>query len=428
MPYSLELPDGSVMQDIPDDVKPKAALAKWVEKVHKPQPGLPAEVDMSERSGLENFLAGAGKGMTDVGLNLAKMFTPDEFPTDRRDRQAPPPAEVPIEQLGISDEQMADRELRDKPLTDTFAGGAGEMVGEIAATAIPGGGAVKGAQAASKGLNVLSKAVRPRYRRLASGAYETKSKLPRATSLASKVLKGGADVVGSTPSLLAAEGAAIGALSGDDPGEGATTGALIGAGLGTAGKVGKGLIDKLGKGFIKKSEAASKVEELTGEVLPVSMAADSEVTRQLFGDVLTYFPGSNINKQVREAKKVIKDREPGDVQAAVDEVLAGAKGEKRNIFQKLAANSIIKSGLTGVAGATVAPLPVALGVASLSVPLTSKGGQRVLLGNTKLQKAVKTLIAKEAIQEGLKKGGKRAGSAATSAGATTETEDRYGSY
>ena len=398
MPYSMELPDGSLMQDIPDDVNPKDALSDWVDKIHAPQQ-VPQVDPTRDMSGGQKFMAGVGKGVTDVGQNLARMLTPKGMEGGIVEKG----------DLGISDEQMAQREARDAPLMETGAGMAGELVGEMAATALPGGAAIKGMQGTSKVLQAASK-------------------LPNASSLAAKVLRGGAGVVGSTPTLLAAQGAAQGALAADDPEEGAVTGALLGGGLGVAGKLGKKAIDSLGKGLIKKSDAASKVEDLIGEKLPVSMAAESETTRQIFGDVLTYFPGRNIHKQVKDAKKLIKSYEPGDVQEAVDVVLEGAKGEKRNIFQKLAANSITKTGLSGLAGTALGALPVAASISAVTIPLTMKSGQKVLLGSTELQKAVRTLIAKEAIQEGLKQGGRKAGVAATSAGAVELTDDDYGSY
>ena len=530
MPYSLELPDGSLMEDIPDDVKPKAALSKWVDKIHKPQPGLPAEVDMSERSFMDNLMAATGRGVTNVARNVARYTTPTPM-------RGPDTKEI----LGLTDEVEAERDLRDKQLTDTPGGAIGEVVGEVAATMFPGGGAIKGMQGASKLLNASSK-------------------LPKASKFASRV-------IGSTPALLAAEGATVGALTADDIGEGAGLGAAIGSGLGFAGKLGKKIIDKTGTGWIKKSDEAVATEKLIGEDLPISMSAESPATRFVFGEILPFLPGRNIANQVKSAKEAIKktslkESSPGKMynasdaddlakhfsdgynssvgqrainmtdewvgphrvvddisritkkyidndtvsgksigtvrrkladlvdrnfddeayktvlqqfdQKVVDDlsrgprgkpskankvilddytelnegydvframlnkadeatgvtkgILEGAKGTARNIFQKLAANSVGKSlitmaGLSGSAASTVMA-----GLSGAAMLASTKTGQKALTGSSAGQKLLRKAIDDPRTQQGLVQGGRKAGMMGTPVITTEQSKDKYGSY
>lgn len=148
-------------------------------------------VDPTEgMSGLEKFRAGIGKSFADIG---------------RTGRRA-----ANMVGIGSYDQAAAAEDARlDKPLTETGAGMAGKVVGDIALTAVPG---YRAQQLATQGIR--------------AGA----TMLPRAAGMAAR---GAAPYVGA-----AGSGALVGAaLSPEDLSGGATTGAVFGAGGEALGRV-----------------------------------------------------------------------------------------------------------------------------------------------------------------------------------------------
>ena len=141
-------------------------------------------------SGLDKFRAGMGKSFADIyrtGKRAANMVG-----------------------IGNYDQAAAAEDARlDKPLTDTGAGMAGKVVGDIALTAVPGFGA---------------------QRAITTGLQTGSRMLPQAVGA---VTRGAAPYVGA-----AGSGALVGAaLSPEDLSGGATTGAMFGAGGEAAGRL-----------------------------------------------------------------------------------------------------------------------------------------------------------------------------------------------
>lgn len=138
---------------------------------------------LGSMSGTEKFLAGVGKTFVDIGRTGKRVAS--------------------MVGLGDYDQKaaQADAEI-DKPLMETGAGKAGKFVGDVALTAVPG---YRAQQLLSRGATAV---------------------LPRA-------------LAGSSPYIGAAgSGAAIGAaLSPEDMGQGATTGALAGVAGEAGGRV-----------------------------------------------------------------------------------------------------------------------------------------------------------------------------------------------
>lgn len=111
MTIEAELHDGSILE-FPDGTKPEVIQAT-VKRIISKQAGAMALEGMS---GTEKFLAGAGKGMTDIARGVGQV-------------------------LGLGDQQSIDEaKARDAPLTNTGAGLAGDIAGNLAATVIPGVG------------------------------------------------------------------------------------------------------------------------------------------------------------------------------------------------------------------------------------------------------------------------------------------------
>lgn len=115
MSYEIETKDGIVIRGIPDNIKPDHPSIKA--KVEKARDARNGEMALEGMSGTQKFLAGVGKGMTDIGRGVAQV-------------------------VGLGDQQAIDEaRARDAALTNTGAGLAGDIAGNLALTMIPGVGA-----------------------------------------------------------------------------------------------------------------------------------------------------------------------------------------------------------------------------------------------------------------------------------------------
>ncbi len=140
-------------------------------------------------SGLKKFHVGMAAGLTNVGQRAGQLLTPKEFEQD----------------LGVSDQDIADREETDRALTSTGPGAAGKLLTEMAVTAPVGGGAGSAVRLGVGGLRAAGQG----------------SRLARAAA-------------------LAAEGAAAGELTSGNASEGALFNLGIGGTLAGARKLAEG--------------------------------------------------------------------------------------------------------------------------------------------------------------------------------------------
>lgn len=150
---AVKMPDGAVV-DLPDELTPEMAqrLRAYQESETRKQGG---QMALEGMSGTEKFLTGVGKGMTDVGRGVAQVF-------------------------GMGDQQAIDEaKQRDAPLTNTGAGMAGEIAGNLAVTALPGVGV--GGLAAKAAGAVLPAFVAPTAAAAATGGAISGLTTPVAT-------------------------------------------------------------------------------------------------------------------------------------------------------------------------------------------------------------------------------------------------------
>ncbi len=234
---------------------------------------------MAQKPFLEQALIGAGRGMTNVGLQLGNI-------------------------LGLTPDETLERykEL-DRPLMETTGGQVGSVAGEVAALApLAGGGVAAGA----RGLGALMPSVRT-----AMGAT-----------------RAGQVAAGAGTGL--AEGAIEGAVVGG-PGqraEGALTGSLLGAGGGA-------MLPLLTRGFRTPSESAQTIMGMTpspdltpGMMKPGGAVSQLEQAAGSFGIIGPTIRGARETPQRQFAQAMINEgRPPGaapvaasDVNAMLDEV------------------------------------------------------------------------------------------------------------
>jgi hypothetical protein len=135
--FEITAPDGKKFRvTAPDGASRDDALARVQASYNKPSLA-PMNVDPTEgMSGTDKFLAGAGKGMTDVVRGLGQV-------------------------AGVVNRDDIDEvKKRDAPLMNTGAGTAGAIAGNMAATAplalIPGAGTLAGASAIGAGQGLVS--------------------------------------------------------------------------------------------------------------------------------------------------------------------------------------------------------------------------------------------------------------------------------
>lgn len=239
----------------------------------------------NEMSGGGKFLAGVGHGIkrfyTGAGnlVGLGKLLGPDS---------------------AFSSESIKSDDEQAKPLLDTGAGMAGDIIGGIAATLPISGAASIARGGAAKLLPGATKALQG----LGTGGGTLARVAGRAAQAAPTALAN------------AAENALYGAASAspDDQGEGAVEGVGIGAALGGAGS----LLKKTLGGIVKKSpdarilydEAAREGKDL---FLPIGQGADSEglsgMLKTGYNKVLPYALGTETQmaKQMAQAKKDLAD-------------------------------------------------------------------------------------------------------------------------
>lgn len=225
MKIEIQLSGQSVTLDVPEGMDP-IAYANQVETNHYGQ----EEYDAASDSSVENFKAGMGRGLTNVARQVGNIVG------------------------AVSDEDLEDAAALDQDLLETGAGAAGNLVGEVAATIVPGGAAVKGAQAAAKGTRFAKALANP-------------------------------------ASVAAIDNAAAGAiLAGpDNRGQGALTGAAVSGAMSGAGKV---LKRTLAKPWVKKTDAAKAVEAEAGVDIPLSQSAEPGIWKQLYEGIVANIPGS----------------------------------------------------------------------------------------------------------------------------------------
>lgn len=257
MPRNIKLPNGVVMTDIPDNISRGGIATKAIQLgIARPSDFGYEEASGASESGMENFLAGAGSGLVNVGRQAVNMVLPDQLTPD-----------------WASDEAIAQQREIDQDLLETGAGKGGRVVGEIAAT-LPVGG-VGGAVA--KGAGAIRGASR--------GANYLKHTLARGAGRG------------------AVEGATAGAiLAGpDERMSGAYGGALLGGALGGAGTA---LGKALGKGsVVKQTDEAIELEKLTGHFIPLSQSAKPGMVKQIYNAFLANLPGvgGKIRGQYKDA-------------------------------------------------------------------------------------------------------------------------------
>lgn len=185
----VRMPDGTIIRGVPEGTS-QAELMRRLNKMRNPPPVEPPPNPTEGMSELDKFRAGMGKSFVDIyrtGKRVANMVG-----------------------LGDYDQAAAARDAElDKPLTETGAGMAGKVVGDIALTAVPGLGA---------------------QRAITTGVQTGSRMLPQAVGAATR---GAAPYVGA-----AGSGALVGAaLSPEDLSGGAATGAAFGAGGEALGRV-----------------------------------------------------------------------------------------------------------------------------------------------------------------------------------------------
>lgn len=192
-------------------------------------------------SSLENFRAGVGHGMVNMGKQALNMALPDQLTPEF-----------------ASDKSLEAAKTRDADLLDTTAGSFGDIVGSSIATAPVG-------MAAGAGL------------RAAAGASKAGSVLARTLA--------------HPGTVAAVDNAASGALAAgpDERMGGAATGALISGAFTGAGKLLKRAVMKP---WVEKTNAAKFVEGSTGRDIPLSQSAKPGLMKQIYEGVVANMPGS----------------------------------------------------------------------------------------------------------------------------------------
>jgi len=240
------LPNGFIVQGVPEGtnkytVYTRAMNEGWM----KPEDIGQTSYDPTEgMTGWGKFRAGVGQGLTHTARSLGNIAGL------------------------IDDDEMADAQDLDAALLSTGAGLGGSIAGQIAAT-LPMGGATgglakglsaaRGAGAASRGANVLGKA------------------------LAAPVGRG------------AVEGAATGALLAN-PEDRGTMGAIGGGMGGSFGALGKamGMAWKNFKlPFTSLSDEAAKLQDATGEFIPLSHSLEGGLVKQFYESLMANLPGAS---------------------------------------------------------------------------------------------------------------------------------------
>lgn len=121
MILDVQLPDGSMIQGVPDGTSKEQLLGKLMLAKHPAAPALmkqmSSEQATADTSGVGKFLAGAGKAVADIGLGVRQLTG------------------------NATQEEVDDTKTRDKALMDTGAGMAGNIAGNVGLAVTPGLGA-----------------------------------------------------------------------------------------------------------------------------------------------------------------------------------------------------------------------------------------------------------------------------------------------
>lgn len=226
--------------------KRQKAKAQSMANIQADQEGYKATSGMS---GTQKFLAGAGSGLTDVGRKATNLVLPKA-----------------LTPKWASDEAIAEQGSTDKDLLSTGAGLAGNLVGQVAATAPVGMGA---------------------------GGLVARA-LPRAA--------GGALGLGGRAAQAAAQGASEGLVlaSPEDRAAGAGVGGALGAAItGGAGLVGKGMRAIANKPLVKTTDEArtltQEMRKTLGEPdvqIPLSQSAKPGLVKQAYEGFVANMPGA----------------------------------------------------------------------------------------------------------------------------------------
>ena len=211
MAYEVETKDGIVVRGIPDDVRPDDPRVKQKVETARLQMKTSAAEKTTKQagamalegmSGIDKFLAGAGKSIADVGLGIRQL-------------------------TGFAGQDEVDEsKARDDALMDSGSGFAGNITGNVAQAFLPGLGAVGAGKAV--GLPMLQAAGR--------------------TAMTAPATLTGAGVVGG---LGAAQGAVQPVGSGESRVFNSAAGLIGGAAIPVAGmtlKAGKGILEPLYEG------------------------------------------------------------------------------------------------------------------------------------------------------------------------------------
>lgn len=330
--FRITSPDGKTFRvTAPEGATKEEALAR-VQAQHKPKSDLkaqnPGEYDpqspewkakygaLSGSSGFDNFMAGAGKSVVDMGRGIKQLVT------------------------GTSDESRREQdeiEKRDTELMSSGAGIAGNIAGAVATTALPGAALGRGAQAINLGRTAA---------------------VARAIGAPSTV----AQSVGS--------GAALGALqplgSGDDRTMNMAIGG-VGGGVGGAAAAGVGRVIRP----VAKPAAArvALTQEAAKRGIPLTVG-DTTGSKpvQILESVLANTPGSaGREAAIGEAKRTAYNRAVAEVmgeqgvERLTPDVLKAARTRIGGEFNRLSAGRSVQLGnnlLNAIVDVDTATAPV----------------------------------------------------------------------
>ena len=253
MPREITLPNGVIIEGVPDDATKYGVMEKAIRMGYAtPEDFGHASMDANAATGQgdwHNFRTGIGRGMVDVARNVGNI-------------------------MGlVDDEELAEADVLDRDLMSTKAGFTGSIVGELAATAPIGMGVGRAGTALlqARRANIIGRGT--------------------ARTLTHPATRG------------AVEGAAYGALLGphEDRGFGAALGGGLGASFGGLGR----LLGNAWRNFRVTSltpEAKQLMRE-TGEWIPLSQSADTSLVRLMYNGIVANLPvaGRKIRDQYDNA-------------------------------------------------------------------------------------------------------------------------------
>lgn len=234
--YEVTAPDETSQEDVMRHVADQfqSEIQGRIQRQHEYDAAHPMDTDpTSGMSGVDKFVSGIGSGMTRFTRGAGNLVGAGHvFPSF------------------FGDEALKEEDKYDKPLGDTGAGFAGQLVGQTAASlplSLAGGAGAAG----------LKSALSMGGRLLPSGVAGAVAQGGRAA------LEGGFD--------------AAAVASPDRQGEAAGTGAAVGTGL----SVLPGAVGRLVRGVVQKSGAAEDLEALAASQgtkvhIPLTQAADQE--------------------------------------------------------------------------------------------------------------------------------------------------------